>query len=426
MSKTSPKLVCIFAVIAAVFGSLSVAKAEMRRVVVLPFDGRSSDEVQESVERMLSRDTVVLRQARYLDMAEDLNASLLNPENIRTVCREIRCDGIVDGSLDREGRGYTFVIRIRSGVDGQIVKRIAMRLKRPRIPLWLSNGLRDRILRATDDLDTISDSVREAARKPLRELRRSEFDTEPDSAPQQTSSAAVPSFMKEDAATSSIKANNTFAEKSLSPTDAFKAGASAEKYRFRLAVLLGVAFPISAEGIQSDLPLYRGDLLGLVSRKIGDRWGIGARGRFRFSYRQSDSAEGVSTQSEQQQFDVRGNIYVTPHPVFRMQLGLGYTLANSQSANPDGIVAFGSAGGGYAEGQLILKPSDWFTLRSVNVFQYSKIVDEKGARFSPTFVSVARADLIAWRHIGVFGLGQAVLRDNVSSYLGSAGLIAIF
>jgi hypothetical protein len=132
-----------------------LAHAAKRRIVLMEIQGARSDRLRKSVAKLLDHDLFILPERAYRKVAERRGIDKLNTSNIRRVCADLGCDGILDGVIQAEDGGYIFTVRLHEGASGRIVKRVAMRLKKPRLPRELADGLRDRLLTAIADLEPI-------------------------------------------------------------------------------------------------------------------------------------------------------------------------------------------------------------------------------------------------------------------------------
>ena len=154
MRRTGGIALAVIAVL-LVIGPRSTFAQERRRVVLMDIKGARGNKLYRSVRKLLERNHAVLPGSAYEKISRRRRLSKINPANVRRVCKDMGCDAVITGVLERDGSGYIFVLKIREAVGGQISKRIAMRLRRPRLSSKLASGLKTRLLDAIDDLDSV-------------------------------------------------------------------------------------------------------------------------------------------------------------------------------------------------------------------------------------------------------------------------------
>lgn len=150
------KLLVFWLVLGAVCPLLPAsARADKRTIVMLEVEGERESKLRKSLERMVKGGHEILPGPTYRDAARRLRAQKLTPNNVKEVCRYLKVDGVLDGTLVQDEEGYRLVVRLRSGVDGIIEKKIPLRLKQPWLSDKMENQLAQRLMLAIDNLPSM-------------------------------------------------------------------------------------------------------------------------------------------------------------------------------------------------------------------------------------------------------------------------------
>jgi hypothetical protein len=139
----------------------AAARADKKTIVMLEVEGEREPKLRKSLERMVKGGHEILPGATYRDASRRLRAQKLTPNNVKEVCRYLRVDGVLDGTLVQDEEGYRLVVRLRSGVDGIIDKKIPLRLKQPWLSDRMENQLAQRLMLAIDNLPSMDKDDRE-------------------------------------------------------------------------------------------------------------------------------------------------------------------------------------------------------------------------------------------------------------------------
>lgn len=127
------------------------SSAETKRVVLLQIEGTRSPALRRDIARLL-RPNKVLSPKVYRRAAKRRKAVKLTPNNVAEVARYLEVHAVIDGVLVAEGDGYKLTVRVRAGNDGLVVKRIPMRLGKPRLSAKMKKGLAKRLRQTLADL----------------------------------------------------------------------------------------------------------------------------------------------------------------------------------------------------------------------------------------------------------------------------------
>lgn len=391
----------VWTVLALTFQAGSVFAAESPRVALLEIDGRGQEVLQDTLFDILEEEAEIVSGYERTAFREE--RELLNPGNIAAVCSILRCDSVVDGTLDKERRGYIFVVRLRDGYTGELVSRFAMRLRYPRLTPRIKDGLRRRLLNALSAIPKRRPMRRESRRPdPMPFERRSEpVRREPEPRPVEIRQDPI------------VPAQTVF-EPAL-------ATRKKSPYGFGLNLQLSVLAPLDSGRIVKDRPQYRGAVLLFLRRAFGEKWGVSGRARFLFSqFRTVD--QGTTVTRERQQFDAMVGLYGRLGSALRLVAGAGYTISASQSAIASGILDFGNATGPFGEIGIHLTPVSWLAFRNFNIFQYPRIVTANGAEFAPSMRSIFRLEIIPVSYVGIFADFHIALVDAQASYATVGGI----
>jgi hypothetical protein len=140
---------------------LAPARAEKKTIVMLEVEGEREPKLRKSLELMVKGGHEILPGATYRDAARRLRAQKLTPNNVKEVCRYLRVDGVLDGTLVQDDEGYRLVVRLRSATDGIIEKKIPLRLKQPFLSDKMQNQLAQRLMLAIDNLPSVDKDGRD-------------------------------------------------------------------------------------------------------------------------------------------------------------------------------------------------------------------------------------------------------------------------
>ena len=137
------------------------ARAEKKTIVMLEVEGEREPKLRKSLERIVKGGHEILPGATYRDAARRLRAQKLTPNNVKEVCRYLRVDGVLDGTLVQDDEGYRLLVRLRSATDGIIEKKIPLRLKQPFLSDKMENQLAQRLMLAIDNLPSVDKDGRD-------------------------------------------------------------------------------------------------------------------------------------------------------------------------------------------------------------------------------------------------------------------------
>ncbi len=166
------KLLVFWLVLGAVCPLLPAsARADKKTIVMLEVEGEREPKLRTSLERMVKGGHEILPGNTYRDAARRLRAQKLTPNNVKEVCGYLRVDGVLDGTLVQDDEGWRLIVRLRSGADGIIEKKIPLRLKQPWLSDKMENQLAQRLMLAIDNLPSMDidrqDGTRVAAARDL-------------------------------------------------------------------------------------------------------------------------------------------------------------------------------------------------------------------------------------------------------------------
>src|SRR5262249_5611356 len=98
MSKPGKILLAIAGTLAAFAVAVPrEAHADKRRIVLMEIEGARSTKLRRAVGKLLDREHFILPERAYRKVAERRGADKLNASNIRRVCADLGCDGVLDG-----------------------------------------------------------------------------------------------------------------------------------------------------------------------------------------------------------------------------------------------------------------------------------------------------------------------------------------
>ncbi len=156
------KLLVFWLVLGAVCPLLPApARADKKTIVMLEVEGEREPKLRKSLERMVKGGHEILPGATYRDASRRLRAQKLTPNNVKRVCGYLKVDGVLDGTLVQDEEGYRLIVRLRSGVDGIIDKKIPLRLKQPFLSDKMENQLAQRLMLAIDNLPSMDKADRD-------------------------------------------------------------------------------------------------------------------------------------------------------------------------------------------------------------------------------------------------------------------------
>lgn len=129
-----------------------------KRIVVLDIPGAPSNELRDELVAILRVKYRVIAGAVYEDAARNLGAAESIDPNVAKVAAAIGADGVLESAFFEVGKErYALRIRLRSGVDGKIVKRITLRLKSPRLGARVKAQLEGKLVPAVDGLPFVEE-----------------------------------------------------------------------------------------------------------------------------------------------------------------------------------------------------------------------------------------------------------------------------
>lgn len=137
------------------------ARADKKTIVMLEVEGEREPKLRKSLELMVKGGHEILPGATYRDAARRLRAQKLTPNNVKEVCRYLKVDGVLDGTLVQDDEGYRLLVRLRSGTDGIIEKKIPLRLKQPFLSDQMEDQLAKRLMLAIDNLPSMDKDGRD-------------------------------------------------------------------------------------------------------------------------------------------------------------------------------------------------------------------------------------------------------------------------
>jgi hypothetical protein len=126
------------------------AAAEEKRVCVLEIEGARDSDLREEVTRLIAAEHEIVAAEKFEKTEEAIGARKRNVRNMKAIATMIEADAVLEGSLVMEGEVYMLRFRVREGVSGRTVKKIALRLREPRLPSELGRELGKRLLSAID------------------------------------------------------------------------------------------------------------------------------------------------------------------------------------------------------------------------------------------------------------------------------------
>ncbi|RMH39378.1 MAG: hypothetical protein D6689_16815, partial [Deltaproteobacteria bacterium] len=158
MTRTCRVLVLSAAALVGLAGQPAPAAAG-KRIAVLEIEGARSDALRKQVASVVSRRHRVLSPRQYHRAARKAHATRLRPIDVRRVAALLDADGIVEGMLVAEDRGYVLRLRLREGKTGRTVRKFTVFLREPRMPKKIRAQLADKMYAAIRGLSPLADDV---------------------------------------------------------------------------------------------------------------------------------------------------------------------------------------------------------------------------------------------------------------------------
>jgi hypothetical protein len=165
---TNLRLILTSIIGAAVLAGAAPAADAQKRVVVLDIEGARTAKLQRSLSQLIGGEHRIIPATKYRRTAKRLRARKVNPRNVAKVSARLQADGVVQGMIVASRGRYTLSLRVREGSTGRTVKKIKVRLRRPRLSTRMKRALADKLLDAIEDIsfnETVEEDVRPAVRK---------------------------------------------------------------------------------------------------------------------------------------------------------------------------------------------------------------------------------------------------------------------
>lgn len=140
-----------------------------RRLVVLPLSGPAGATFTEQILDIVEPGNTLVDQAKWKrDGGDDANT----PEQLRKAAEKARVDGIISGSVQRRGMGYSLSVRVRETVTGDTVKTISLTVPTTTLSGEDEKTLRSGLLGAIRNLGSIRQLSDESSDEPPRRSAR--------------------------------------------------------------------------------------------------------------------------------------------------------------------------------------------------------------------------------------------------------------
>jgi uncharacterized protein (TIGR03382 family) len=127
----------------AVPGSLRAGKPEAdKQVAILRVEGARTPAINKALSELVRKHFRTVSAREFRRTARQLDATSMRADDYARVARHLGIEGVLTGTLNPEGKNrYTLHLRLRSGGDGHITKKLAV----PTRGHELSSGIRAKL-----------------------------------------------------------------------------------------------------------------------------------------------------------------------------------------------------------------------------------------------------------------------------------------
>lgn len=148
------RIVAVVAIAFCVLASSTDAWAQRKRIVILSVEDAPSPKLRKDIVSLVrSGKHTVISAKTFNKTARRLRVRTLTSENLVRVAKRLRADGVLSGSVTEEGRRYYLRLKLQSGVTGEIIQTIRIRLGRARLrSRKVKRGLRRQLMAAIRQL----------------------------------------------------------------------------------------------------------------------------------------------------------------------------------------------------------------------------------------------------------------------------------
>jgi chemotaxis protein histidine kinase CheA len=143
-----------FVVLAMLVLWMGRAEAQRKRVVVLDFEGPKAEKFHADVVKLIKKSHTVLTVDKWNEQADEMGATAVTNKNITKVAKKLKIDGVVTGKIEKRREEYIVRLKLRSGMNGDIVGSADTKSESPRLDAQSQRDLKDEFLVAIEDLES--------------------------------------------------------------------------------------------------------------------------------------------------------------------------------------------------------------------------------------------------------------------------------
>ncbi len=127
-----------------------------RKIVVLEFEGDKAEKFRDDVEDAISKSAKIVSLDKWLDKADDLDATKVNAKNIKKVARKLKVDGVVMGEVEKRGQRYYIHLKLREGLSGEYTAEVEIVVRSPKLGKDGAAVIKEELIPAIKELVSIA------------------------------------------------------------------------------------------------------------------------------------------------------------------------------------------------------------------------------------------------------------------------------
>jgi hypothetical protein len=143
-----------FVVLAMLVLWMGRAEAQRKRIVVLDFEGPKAEKFHSDVVKLIKKSHTVLTVDKWNEQADEMGATAVTNKNITKVAKKLKIDGVVTGKIEKRREEYIVRLKLRSGMNGDIVGSADTKSESARLDAQSQRDLKDEFLVAIEDLES--------------------------------------------------------------------------------------------------------------------------------------------------------------------------------------------------------------------------------------------------------------------------------